>query len=412
MAPEAYEISVEEFERRCVLAASGSRWRWYWPDVEPSDWKRELHRLEAATRAVLAGEDACLDETPALTALSVAAYTSGLGPLIGCWIERGKLGAPDEVAALFALHLDHNRRRMAMLSDVARDILDRLWERGIAATVIKGMHTAHGYFPDPAARPVSDIDLYVPRAEHAAACAVFEAAGYEKIAEVFKETSWAQAGGRRTPRSLLLVHAEDFWSIDLHHTIDQKPVPGAPMTRLDRVISAYCAPGWPGDPRQGILAQPAMLLQLAAHIGAALDVNPTLIRLTELVLVIRAERAAGRLDWREFLALAEASRSLGLAYPGLALAEMLAPGTVPAEVIEAGARAAPRRVRQRVAALTPATAQRLERMSIGGRYMWARGPIDLARQVGADLWPDRPLPELARRYGRLFRKAFAGAYTA
>jgi hypothetical protein len=410
MAPDAYEISVEEFERRHAQASAGGKWRWYWPDVEPEDWNHALQGLEAVTRAVLAWEVGEFGGMPASTALSVAAYTSGMGPLIGSWIERGQVRAADDVAALFALHLDHNRRRMTMLGEVARAVLDRLAEAGIAATLLKGMDTAYRYFPDPAARPLSDIDLLVTRAEHDPACAVLVAAGYAKIGEAFKETSWALAGGRQVPRSLLLVHAEDFWSIDLHHTIDQKPVRGAPMTRLARIVDSYCVPGWPLDPRHRVLAQPALLLQLAAHIGAAMQVNPSLLRLTELVLVIRADRTADKLDWPAFLALARASRSLGLAYPGLSLAEKLAPGTVPGEVIEACARAAPRRVRRLVAEMTPASAQRLERLSVRAHYMWARGPVDLAWQVAADLWPDRPLPQLAARYGRLVGKTFAGAY--
>ena len=411
MAPELPEISAEEFKRRRALSENGTKWLWYWPDVEPADWNRALLRLEATTRAVLAGEPAYLGETEDLMALSVAAYTSGMGPLVGCWIEQGKASAAGNTADLFALHLDHNRRRMATLGEAARQILDQLAARRIEATVLKGMHTAYAHFPDPAARPASDIDLLIARSECAEAFSIFEDAGFERIGEAYKETTWALAGGRRTPRSLLLVHADDPWTIDLHHSMDQKPTPGAALTRLDTAIDPYHVRGWPLDPCRKILAQPALLLNLATHIGASIEINPSLLRLTELVLVIRADVTAGRLDWSEFLVLARTTRSLRLAYPGLALAEKLAPGIVPADVLEACAQASTRRARNLIAALTPATAQRLERKSIWAHYMWAKGPAEFVRQIAADLWPNVSFSGLIAHYRRLFRRVVRGAYT-
>ena len=56
----------------------------------------------------------------------------------------------------------------------------------------------------------------------------------------------------------------------------------------------------------------------------------SLLRLVELVLVIRKDCAAGLLCWDAFLAMAERTGSLGFAFPALKLCDELAPGTVPA----------------------------------------------------------------------------------
>jgi hypothetical protein len=236
--------------------------------------------------------------------------------------------------------------------------------------------------------------------------------GLEIIESNFKETTWALQGSCRAPRSLLLVHADNPWAIDLHHSIDQKPASGAPLTRLDGSIDAYRVPGWPLHPPAATLAQPALTLHLAAHVGATFHLSASLLRLVELVLVIRKDTAAGRLDWPTFVTLARASVSLRVAFPALMLAEKLAPGTVAPFVLEACARESPGRLRRLLRQLTPATAQRLEHRSVAEQYIWARNPWELARQFAADLWPQSiPAGGMRARYSRLFHLAIRGAFT-
>ncbi len=143
---------------------------------------------------------------------------------------------------------------------------------------------------------------------------------------------------------------------------------------------------WAPHPDAIALDQPLLLFHLAVHAGAGLQ-NLTLLRLVELNLVIRQDLAAGRLNWSAFLALGERAGLLGFAYPALKLCEDLTPGVVPAEVLDSCARAAPRGVLRVVRRLSPATAQRIERSSVGEHFMWADDWLQRARQLAADIAP-------------------------
>jgi hypothetical protein len=144
---------------------------------------------------------------------------------------------------------------------------------------------------------------------------------------------------------------------------------------------------WPVDPHAGVLDQPLLLLHLAAHAGAGWQ-NLTLLRQVELVLVIRQDLQAGRLSWDAFIAAGERTRALGYAYPALFLAEKLSPGLIPALVLSLCAAWTPHAVRRALERLTPATAQRIDRNSVGEHFMWAEGWGGRMRLLASDLLPD------------------------
>jgi hypothetical protein len=135
-----------------------------------------------------------------------------------------------------------------------------------------------------------------------------------------------------------------------------------------------------------------------------------MIRLVELVYVLRSDMREAA-DWAALAALLRGLAAERFAYPALLLAERLAPGTVDPAFLERLAAAAPRRMRAILAALTPATAQRLERLDLSERFMWSAGPAEHARRVLYMLVPggvSAPPRRLARIYGartwRLLRR--------
>jgi hypothetical protein len=155
---------------------------------------------------------------------------------------------------------------------------------------------------------------------------------------------------------------------------------------------------WRGHARARVLEQPLLLLHLAAHAGAGWQ-NLTLLRQVELVLVIRQDLAAGRLSWNEFLDVGARIDALSYAYPALRLAEKLAPGTVPSDILEQCADRAPASVRRAVERLTPSTAQRIDRASVGEHFMWASNWRDSLRMFASDIVPSgRSWPQLRRIY--------------
>jgi hypothetical protein len=154
--------------------------------------------------------------------------------------------------------------------------------------------------------------------------------------------------------------------------------------------------------RMRVLAQPMLTAFLATHAGEGLH-QLSLLRLVELVLVMRRDAAAGALRWDSLLDTLEGVGGLRFALPALELAERLAPGTVPTEVLaRLGAEATPamRRVLDRV---TPATAQRLDRLSLEERFMWAGTAAERLRRAAHAVWPaaaGRSVTRLAEIYGR------------
>jgi hypothetical protein len=379
------EILGEEVQRRFVWARRQGRPAWLWPDVPIEAWRSALKAIEVAAAAMLAGDaGVALEGEP--QAIGLAGYTSGMGPLLGLWAEQARLGAEGAVAAALERHLAHNRLRSARMTAAAVAIVGRLAERGIRTLVLKGAHTGPVYFPEPGVRPASDIDLLVADGDVAGAEVVLQSCGLVLKGRRVWESNWVAPSDRSEPRSLTYVHADDPWSIDLHGSLNISVGSGTLLADLDRARPMASRGRWRVDSRAGVLDQPLLLLHLTTHAGAGWQ-NLTLLRLVELVLVIRQDHAAARLSWDAFLDAGARTNAISYAYPPLSLAERLAPGVVPGDVLDRCAARTPAAVRRAVEQLTPATAQRIDRTSVGEHFMWAEGLRGRMRLLASDLLP-------------------------
>jgi hypothetical protein len=379
---------AEEIGARLRRAAARGNPAWLWPDIDADRRASALRAIASAVQSILAGGSATFDGDAA--ALGLAAYVSGTGPLLGWWLDQKRLVAGEETAAVLREHWRHNRDRAARLRRACTAIANALASAGIRSVVLKGLDTESAYFPALGTRPASDIDLIVDREKVAAAEKILWSRGLIPASRGRLESCWREANVPAQPASLYLVHRNDPWSVDLHHSLDIAATPGGPVARLDLCRPMEATRRWNNSPDVHALDQPLLALHLAVHAGHGLH-NLTLLRLVELVLVIRHDTGSGRLSWLDFAALAAATDAFGYAYPALALAEQLAPGTIPAEVLAGSARAAPRRAIAVVRRHSPATAQRLGRMSLAEHFMWTRSPGGWARQVAADLVPHASL---------------------
>lgn len=378
-------ISPAEIKRLFRWAKRRGSPAWLWPDVTVEEWREALRRIEALVRELLSGAPRpVLDGDP--EAIGLACYTSGMGPLLGWWREEGRLTASPAVAEILQRHLGHNRVRAARMEAGAVALVETLLERGLTVAVLKGAHTAGAYFPDPGVRPASDVDLLVPGAQVQTAEAVMRSLGFTAESRSARESSWRLASAPGTPRSLTHVHADDPWSVDLHSSLDIFVSAGAPLARLDAAEPLAGSAAWAPCPGALVLDQPLLLLHLAVHAGSGLQ-NLTLLRLVELILVIRQDLAAGRFSWDAFVEVGKLTASLGYAYPALRLCEMLAPGVVSPEVLEICRRHAPKPVSRVIDQLTPATAQRIDGVSMAEHFMWTRGAGGWLRQLAWDIAP-------------------------
>jgi hypothetical protein len=367
-----------------------------WPGVTEAAFEAARHAIGAMTREMLSRADAAaltLDPEVTPEVLGVAAFATGLGPLLGLWLEQGRLQASDDIARVLASHLGHGRRRAALLDRQLGRVLDAFQSRGIEATLLKGMHTAWLYFPEPGTRPMSDIDLLVAPEHVAEARGALSELGFTegKTGALPLRSEWHLGRDRQIHESLDLDHAENPWRVDLHVSLDRT---------VDFGIPARVGP--PPAPvrleRRGrtvhVLPQPFLLASLAFH-GSCHMGALRLLALVELVFVMRRDFADGVKWWGAFQALVHDRRIERFVYPALALSDHLSPGLVPKPVLDgiaAGATPLMRRVMRRAA---PETGQQLYRRYGDTRLMWIRTPRDAWRCLTSLLHSGRLLRHLA-----------------
>lgn len=406
LALDALDLDAETVRRRFDWAVRQGNSYWLWPDTTAEAWQAALAQIETIARQVLTEGHSrqVLDGRP--EDIGVAGYTSGMGPLFGFWLRQGLIRASAGAGAILELHLRHNRIRMARMARHASRIVEALAGRGVEVTVFKGMDTAWSVFPDPATRPLSDIDLLIDPADQPIASGTLHRLGFAPgpIGYCPPAQSWRMADGPVTPHSLAFTHMDDPWTVDLQTSLRRRYSYGAPVIELDRIRSPAMLARWSLSPRAATLAAEARLVHLACHAGCGL-VSLSLLRLVELVLAIRALPG---IRWDLFVALAWRAGALGMAYPALRFAEQLAPGTVPRDVLARCEGEAPPRVRRVIERLTPSTAQRVLRCSLEERFMWSPSPLRRFVQAVRELHPPglpvRTLPGIYRaRAWRLLR---------
>ena len=360
-----------------------------WPDVPETTLLTAVAELARVTAAVLANGPTPVAFRPGVDprALGVAAYETGLGPLLGFWRETGQLTAPPSVAGVLALHLDHGRRRADRLRHEVERLLAAFVQRGIQVVLLKGIHTAYRYFPDPGTRPASDIDLLVREADGGAAESVLNALGFaagEGSAPFRRD--WLPPGSDREPRSLEFAHADDPWHVDLHVSLDRWLFPGV-AARFDTSDPSDCE-WWHGFSQPvRVLPQPLLLAYLAfhasTHFSSALGVR--LLSLVELVLVARSDfdRPATWAGLTEVTVKTGAGRHV---FPALELAERLVPGTIDGAVLRRLEASTPRLARRLVHRTNPAAARR-NPYSLAVSLMWAASPREALTYLSNLAWP-------------------------
>lgn len=401
--PWSLELEEDQVRRRLAWARERGHPRYLWPELEAGALDRALRDLEGVARDVLGGRRPSLEAPtrPHARALGIAAFTAGMGALVGRWIEDRRVEAGALPSRLFATHLAHGRLRARRLASVRERACRALADAGAPPVVVKSGHTSAVYFPEPGARPSVDVDIVVPRGSLAVAEAGLAAAGFELAHRQHRppKSDWLAPGAARLPRSLEMLHADGQYAVDLHVSLERNFLG---VRRLDPAPNPAAAAR--PDPRipapASVLRQPVLLVYHALHASEGLD-HLTLVRLVELVLMVRRDREEGRLDWDGVMALLRETGEPGFAYPALALAERLAPGTMDAGVLKEVADAAPPRLRAVVDGLAPWQAQRFEVLSLRERFLWCRTPMDHARRLAHMAFP-APAGRSPRRLAAMY----------
>ena len=362
-----------------------------WPDLPMSARRAALATIKAVIRSVVDAnappavlEAADLHEA---RVVAVAAFTAGMGPLLGWWIEEGRVEADPPVRQLLGEHLRHGRHRSALLRGHASRIARAMHQADVRPVLLKGLHTGGEFFPHPATRPAADIDMLVRPADAPRVASLLRDLGFtESRRTVFADRSeWSHSSAPTRVRSLEVDHSDNPWNVDLHRALDRWYFRGTRRSLGEAPFDTTRFTDVDGEPVR-VLDQPYLTAFLAMH--AAFDLaSVQLIRLLELVLVIRGDIETGRLDWRELSSLFDSTATGRFAYPALALAEELAPGTVEADLLRHIGRDVTPRMRRVLDAVRRAEMGLLNQRSLDVRLAWSIGGKELAMNLSELVLP-------------------------
>lgn len=375
-----------------------------WPETTADQRLAAYQQILTATGQVLAGQPGRLEAATgsATRALGIAAFLSGMGPMLGWWIEQGVIAAPPSVAELLAEHLVHGRLRVPRATEHLRAVLAALSRRGIIPVVLKGSYTARRYFPDPAARSAADADLLVTPDQFPAARETLRALGMACLTRHTRpqREEWGPPGPLPV-QSIELRHEANPLVVDLHQSLDRTYFPGV-IAGLGSPASADLAP-WdsPFGPTR-VLAQPFLAAHLALHAGSDFP-DGQLVRIVELVLVLRQDTAAGALALDPLRALLRRTNTERFAYPAFQMAATLSPEAVDPGLLGDLASATTPRMRDAVAACFHSLPFHSGRKSIQLHLVWAKGPCQVARKLLDLAYPTGPDISLRDRL-RIWRR--------
>ena len=174
-----------------------------------------------------------------------------------------------------------------------------------------------------------------------------------------------------------LWHARTPWKLDLHDGLSFAAIMQVVHTRQTAVLADVLHID--GVPLR--ISDPNELIAVLATHGSTEIYLHRLLRLVELVLVIRRAESLGRLDWDAVDASLASRGTRRFAYPLLVLTEQLAPGTVPAPMIARLRADTTRRIRDVTSRFTPTSPILELRFSLSQRLLWTSGVRATARRL-------------------------------
>lgn len=374
--------------RFAAWSASGDR-DVLWPQVSPrarATAHRCIRRATQDALGVAGPRPAPRLECDDPAALGVAAFASGMGPLLGYWVSEGVIQADPDSAAVLRRQFRISCERAALMRRHLDEVLGRFADRAIAATLLKGAHTAGRYFPHVATRPAADIDILVHPAQESAAREALSAAGFLEARRTGHpvRSEWIHRHSPRQVRSLEVEHPDNPWLIDLHTGLERCYFRGRTVA-FGRLAFECTEPIAGRRPSVYALAEPLLSAFLAVH-ATYLIRDVRLLPILELVLVVRESTRVGTLRWEALWNLLDATASARFAYPGFELAERLAPGTIDHDFLAALRECGTKRMTRVIDQVDAAGVALLGARSFDDRLIWARGAIDHLLILTELLW--------------------------
>ncbi|MBI4229574.1 MAG: nucleotidyltransferase family protein [Planctomycetes bacterium] len=209
-------------------------------------------------------------------------------PLLHWHHRRHTLGWPEEVAGRLRAAYAQSAARAHGQEEVVRDLCGRFASAGVRAVLLKGAALRRHLYPDPALRPMADIDFWIHPADVKGADAALREAGHAR-----RDPDEAWEAMRRFGLEATYVDGDGNLSVEIHWGLEQyERYRGAAGIDPDRLWSASRPD--PDDPSARFLPLALEPSYLAFHAGAVHGFQGTLWRL-DLAEWLRRYRA--EVDW-------------------------------------------------------------------------------------------------------------------
>jgi len=223
--------------------------------------------------------------------ISALAVRHGVGPLLHRALQSG--AAPTGVPGPVRARIAEERRATAFrnlrnIGEFER-IACALRARGIPVIPLKGLHLADLVYGDISLRPMSDLDILVPRAEVGPAATVLQSLQYGFV----EDLSAASAKMPDTTKcNLGLANPGAGTWLELHWSLLEPAGRYAPL--VDEVWRA-AAPARFGNAETLVMSPELLLLHVCAHLACG---HVFLFSLHGLCDIAEIARAYPSLDWR------------------------------------------------------------------------------------------------------------------
>lgn len=318
------------------------------PNQQPDQWLRQAESLDWGDFAV-------------------RAIAFGLAPQIYARLKAWDANIPPKAFAKLAVtHKMQAKRSEAIYAQLGQ-LLEAAASANLQPVALKGVHLAACYYPEPAQRPMNDIDLLFTAVELPKAEAVLLELGYggkhksaETGARVTKHTSTFRrdetSSGNSTPNPYISASLDR--TIEPHSSLEESwfglKVNITPGIR-DRLETAVLAPN---TATCHVLNPTDLLHHICLHFSFHLIQGaPSFVQLTDLLVITQKhqfqveERASSNseVDWDAFLQRVAEAKSSGYVLAALTLAQKLVGAPVPSPVLAALAQQTPNSLGKRIA---------------------------------------------------------------
>jgi hypothetical protein len=303
------------------------------PQQQPDRWLQAAHQLD-------------WDD------FTVRAIAFGLAPQLYVRFKQWQANIPPKpMAKLAVTHKMQAQRSEAIYAQLAQ-VLAACTTADLHPVALKGVHLAACYYPEPAQRPMNDIDLLFPPDELPQAEALLQELGYggkHKSAEVGARVTKHTSTFRREEATKQNATPNPYLSAGLDRTIE----PHSSLEESWFGLKVDITPGIRERVETAVLAHhPCHVLNptdLLHHICLHFSFHliqgaPSFVQLTDLLVITQANRV----DWDTFLPRVAEAKSAGYVLAALTLAQKLVGAPLPDHILPKLAEQTPASLRQRI----------------------------------------------------------------